>query len=614
MSVIHTPRKPDIDARVLLFPAALVALLGVIFFRLWYFQVVQAAALSEQAAAINTTRIPELAPRGLIYDRNGVLLAGVKPEWVVTAVPRTVDKHPEVLAKLAKVIGADPAKLKSKMEKGRYKATLPTPIFIGASTPAASLLAERSDEFPGIDVRSQPMRYYPDSKSFSHLMGYVWIPSQSDVDRIKAFGKIPADYVGRGGLEASYEKNLMGVPGVTRMEVDAKRRPTRVIGRDSAIPGDQLVLGIDKNLQHEAMAGLEGRRGAVVALDPNTGEILCMASSPTFDLKLFKTGIGQSDFDMLQSHPGNPFLNRPISVKFAPGSTFKIVTAIAAMQSGYFDANRPEYCRGGIQLGNRFIKCLGQHGSVTFHRAMAKSCNAYFMSLALKSKREGMLKAAQDVGIYQRTGIDIPSERRGDLATENYMAKYYPKYSWPLADTAYLGIGQGILAVTPIQMANVIALVANDGLNYKPHIVRATRNPADPTKVAPVKSEQLHRIEATPQFWSTMKGALVDVIEAGTAGSARIPGIRWGGKTGSAEEKKGNLTHSWFVGFAPYDNPKIAICVFVEQGGHGGSVAAPIAKRIVQRYLVPPKEAAARSKSDTAPTTSVAADSSPIAR
>ena len=614
MSVIHQPRKPDLDARVLLFPAILFLLLAMLFLRLWYFQVVQSDNLSQKATEINTTKVPALAPRGLIYDRNGVLLAGVKPEWVIMGTPRLVDKNPGVLKRVAALLGADPKKLEAKLALARYKPWVPAPIHIGATTQIACLIAERSDEFPGIDVRSQPMRYYADNKSFSHLMGYVWIPSAEDVKRIEALGRTPADYVGKDGVEATYEKQLMGVPGTTRMEVDAKRRPTKVVGRDSAVPGNQLILGIDKNLQQVAMEGLKGKRGAVVAVDPNTGEVLCMASSPSYDLRLFKNGISHSEFDAIMHDPGNPFLNRPIAVKFAPGSTFKIVTTIAAMQAGYFDPNRPEVCNGGISLGNRFIKCLGHHGSVTFRRAMAKSCNAYFMRLALNSKREGILKSAQAVGIYQKTGVDLPYERRGDLGTEAYMEQYYGGYKWPAADTAYLGIGQGVLAVTPMQMANLMALVANDGVNYKPHLVRAQRNALDPSKIEKVPSEELHRIKASAEFWLTLKSALVDVIEAGTAGSARIPGIRWGGKTGSAEEKKGNLTHSWFVGFAPYDNPKIAICVFVERGGHGGSVAAPIAKLVVERYLVPPKVAAASSMTRTLPAASVDLSVSPISR
>lgn len=225
-----------------------------------------------------------------------------------------------------------------------------------------------------------------------------------------------------------------------------------------------------------------------------------------------------------------------------------------------------------------------------------------------------MIKAALDVGVYQKSGIDLPYERRGDLATDAYLEAYYPKYTWQVADTAFLGIGQGILAVTPIQMANIMALVANSGVSYKPHMGRAIRNSLDPTKITKIQPEVLHQIEGSPEFWSTLRSALVDVIEAGTAGSARIPGVRWGGKTGSAEEKKGNLTHSWFVGFAPYENPKIAICAFVERGGHGGSVAAPIAKQIVERYLKPPKDAAASSKKPTLPAASVDLTVAPVER
>ncbi len=616
MSVIHQPRKPDLDARVLLFPAILAVLLGIIFFRLWYFQVVQAASLAEKATAINQTNVAELAPRGLIFDRNGVMLAGVKPEWVVTGVPKLLDKSPDTLKQVAAILGANPARLKSKLEQGRWKPYLPTPIYIGANTQAASVLAERSDDFPGIDVRSQPMRYYPDTTSFSHLMGYVWVPSQNDVERIEEMGKKPADYVGQGGIEEFYEKELMGEAGQIRMEVDSKRRPTKVIGRDIPTAGSQLILSLDKNLQQVAVKALAGRKGAVAAVDPKTGEVLCLASSPTFDLGYFRRGISQTDYDMYQKNPAKPFMNRPIQLKYAPGSTFKIVTTIAAMEQGLFDPNRPEYCSGGIQVGNRKIKCLGNHGSITFHRAMAKSCNAYFMSLALKSKRAGVLKASLDVGVYQKTGLDLPNgaERRGDLATEKYMETYYPKYRWPLGDTANLGIGQGILATTPLQMANVVAMVANDGVSYRPHLVKGVRDAADPSQVTRVTPEVIHKVDASPAFWSTMKAALVEVIEAGTAGKARISGLRWGGKTGSAEEKKFRKTHSWFVGFAPYDNPKIAICVLVEEAGHGGDIAAPIAKSVVERYLVPSNDPAASSNRPTASRTPSASSPLPIIR
>ncbi|MBN9501198.1 MAG: penicillin-binding protein 2 [Armatimonadetes bacterium] len=616
MSVIHQPRKPELDARVLLFPAILLVLLCVLFLRLWYFQVVRSTELTERGEVLNETSIPEIAPRGLIFDRNGVLLAGVKPEWVITAIPKLVDSDPTVLPRLAKLIGADPKRLKNKVEDGNWKPWLPTAIYIGASTEVASQIAERWDEFPGIDVKSQPMRYYPDPTSFSHLMGYVWVPSESDVKRIKAIGKEPADYVGKNGLEWRYEDSLMGVPGETRMELDAKRRPSKVIGRDAPEPGNQLVLSIDKNLQQTAMKALGDHRGAVVALDPNNGEVLCMASTPTFDLELFKHGISHADFDSLQNNPTHPFLNRPMQVKFAPGSTFKIVTAIAAMEKGIFDPNRTYFCAGGIKLGNKFIKCLGHHGSISFERAMAKSCNSYFMSLALQVDRDTMLKAAQEVGFYQKTGIDLNpvSERRGDLPTERYMAQYWPKYHWPLADTAYLGIGQGILSVTPLQMANLIALVANNGTNFTPHVVKAVRHTGDKMKIEPVIPEIAHEVKGPPVFWHELKDALAEVVEDGTARRwGHIEGIRWGGKTGSAEEKKDKLTHSWFVGFAPYDHPKIAICVFVEQGGHGGDVAVPIAKAVVQRYLAP-KDAKPSSNTLRAPATSLTLEESPKAR
>jgi len=592
------------------FPTVLFFLLSILFFRLWYFQVVRGEELAERGSVLNETSVPELAPRGLIYDRNGVLLAGVKPEWVVTAVPKMMDDDPTIIPKLAKLLGVDEKKLQDKVNDGRWKKWLPTPVYIGAPTQIASSLAERADEFPGIDVRSQAMRYYPDPTSFSHLMGYVWVPSEGDVKRLNSVHKEPAEYVGKGGIEWWYEQALMGSPGTTHLELDNKRRPAKVIGADAPIPGDQLVLSIDKDLQQIATKALQtfGHPGAVVAIDPSNGEILCAASWPTFDLGLFKQGISQTDFDRLQHDPDNPFLNRPIQVKYAPGSTFKLVTAIAAMRKGIFDPNKTFYCAGGVQIGNRFVHCMGHHGAISFKTALIDSCNSYFMSLAMQVDREEMLKTAQDVGIYQRSGVDLPSERRGDLPTDRYMAQYYPKYHWPLADTAFLGMGQGILAVTPMQMANLVALVANDGVSYTPHLVHAIRHPNANMKTDIVAPQEAHRVEGPQQFWDALKTAMVGVIEDthGTAsGVAKIPGITWGGKTGSAEEgRKDEETHSWFVGFAPYDHPRIAICVFVERGGHGATIAAPIATQIVKHYLLA-KTAKPPTKTFTPPDTSV---------
>jgi penicillin-binding protein 2 len=431
------------------------------------------------------------------------------------------------------------------------------------------------------------MRTYPDSLSFTHVLGYVWTPSKTDVERVEKLGLDAAGYVGKAGLEKAYEADLMGKPGVETLEIDSRSRPLRVATRDAATPGNQLVLTLDARLQKFATRLFAERKyiGGAVALDPKTGEVLCIVSSPTFDQNLFGGGITDLEWKTLSEDPLKPMWNRALFSSYSPGSTFKIVTTIAALQSGIFDPNRTYFCAGGIRAGRRFFKCLGHHGATSFHRALAKSCNSYFYQLGRAVGVDALRKASLDVGLGQTTGLEVGGESKGIVPTDEWIKKWSADGKWYGGDTLNYSIGQGFLSTTPIQMANVAALAANDGVNYRPHLVREVRDPRGKDVIRTITPEVLHSIQATPEFWGHVKSALVEVIENGTAGTARIPGVRWGGKTGSTEHSRGKKTHAWFTGFAPADDPKIAICVLIEEVGHGGDIAAPVAKEIVKKYL-----------------------------
>ncbi|HRK21310.1 MAG TPA: penicillin-binding transpeptidase domain-containing protein, partial [Fimbriimonadaceae bacterium] len=276
---------------------------------------------------------------------------------------------------------------------------------------------------------------------------------------------------------------------------------------------------------------------------------------------------------------------------YSPGSTFKIVVATAAMEKGIFSLSRPGVCRGFYAVGNRRSKCLGVHGAITFHSAFARSCNTYFSDLAVRVGPEDLAKTALRMGLGRKTGIDLPAESPGLVPTQEWLDSRNPPLKWYPGDTVNFGIGQGAMAATPLQMAYVAGLVANEGVGYRPHLVRAKAPGKGGNSPTPVKPELLSRIEAPPGFWRELKSAMVEVIASGTArGAATIPGLVWGGKTGSAEHRKREQTHSWFVGAAPMDNPKIAICVLVEAAGHGSTVAAPIARDIVSSYLKPAQD------------------------
>ncbi|RYG37628.1 penicillin-binding protein 2 [bacterium] len=601
--MIHAPRKPELDARLLVFPIGMVGALGVLFLRLWYFQVVKAGDLSERATASQEMTVATPAPRGLMVDRTGALVAGVRPELVVTAVPSEIDKHPETLERLAALLQVDVKKLRKRVDEALYRRHLPTPIFVGVSVETGSRIAEAGEDLPGIDVKSQSMRFYPDPTSVSHLMGYVSVPSEKDVARLNSQGIEPADYVGKGGVERAYESDLMGAKGEERLEIDAKRRPVRILGRDASLPGKRLELTVDIDLQRYATALLAqgGFKGSIVALEPSTGEVLAMVSAPTYDLSLFKGGISRTDWDMLNKDPRKPMLNRAVQSAYAPGSTFKIVTALAAQENGMFDPNAYIFCGGGFQLGRHRFKCLGHHGSIPFERAMEKSCNTYFSTLGYRLGREKLLKTAEEVGLGARTGIELTGEIRGDLPNERWLNRARKPAVWYGGDVVNASLGQGAVDTTPLQMACVASLVANDGVSYVPHLVRSVHDADSRGRARMIEPEVARKVEVSPEFWITLKHALVGVIQEGTARAARIDGVVWGGKTGSAEHRRGTSTHGWFVGVAPMDSPKIAVSVVLESAGHGGDVAAPIAREVVRHYLAALSRRAAKTSVASAP-------------
>jgi penicillin-binding protein 2 len=591
MSVIHTPSKPALDLRVLFFPVVCGAMLVVLFLRLWYFQIVLGPVLSEKSTRSEKI-LPTLAPRGLIVDRGGKLVAGIRPQLVVTGVRSILDKHPEVLTKVAKILDVPEAQLKRKLLKGPDK-VLPTPIFVGASIEIGSRIAEAGDYLPGIGIESQPMRYYPDPSDFGHVLGNVWVPDEKDVKRFTEEGEDLPKYVGKFGVEWFYEKLLMGTPGSESMEMDAKHHPVRVVGREKPTLGSRLVLTIDGTLQKIAVDRLQGQLGAVVAIEPSTGEVLAMVSSPTLDLKKFEGGISSDDYRALIENEDKPYLNRASSGVYAPGSTFKIVTSLAAYETGKFDPSRRIYCDGGYHFPDGpTIRCLSHHGSIPYKTAFEKSCNTYFCTLGMDVGEEALQKAAHELGLGDSTGIDIRGDSSGVIPSREWKTEK-KKGKWFGGDTANMAIGQGYVLTTPLQMADLAATVANRGVLYQPHLVRATRDPYS-SSLTMIEPKVLSRINVSPEFWSTLIDAMVGVVSEGTGGLARLPDLEWAGKTGSAEHGAQKTTHAWFVGFAPAENPKIAICVLLESAGHGGDVAAPIARDIVKAYLEEVKTSANR--------------------
>lgn len=582
MSVLHAPRRPEVDRRLYWFPTFILPLILGIAIRLWYVQVYDAPQLVEAAGKVSKSVIPKLAPRGTIYDRKGKILAGVQGQLVVTVKPSEAKKHPEMVPKLAALLSMTTEEVQDRIDVEKWR-NRPATVQSGVSIEIATQIAESSD-LPGCEIDEKPMRKYLDTKNYSHVLGYVWTPTKKDEDNLKEKGIDAAEFVGKEGLEKYYERNLMGTPG---KDITEGTKKAKFETEEPAIPGTQLILSIEASLQEFSQRRLAstGFKGAIVAIDPRNGEILALVSNPSFDTSIFEGGISVEKYRNLMDDESAPSKNRSISEQYPPGSTFKILTAIGAYQAGVLNQGTPIFCDGAYHYSPKAkMKCLGTHGSVGFTEALERSCNTYFATLAVRAGRQHMIQTALDCGFGAKTGIDLFGEVPGIIPTDTWLEKTKSRF-YP-GNLAQMGVGQGFTNVTPLQMANLMALVANRGVQYKPHSLHAMRDPMtqEDTMIEP---EVVHTIKADDWFWDLLQNSLCGVIEVGTAKRAQIAGLRWGGKTGSAEHG-GNVegrTHSWFVGFAPKEKPRIAICVIAEGVGHGGDHAAPIAADVVRHYL-----------------------------
>ncbi len=585
MPAFHTPSETPLELRQLIVPLVILGAIAIFVTRLWQLQIVQGEQYRAKARRAGEIQINTLAPRGEIYDRQGRLLAGVKSAWVVRATPAEVKKHPESLVHAGRILGMSPVDIQDKLNSAEIK-SLPADVLIDATAAQAIKIAEQPSLVPGFDVQVRSIRKIVQSFAVTHVLGYVGRPSEGIVKDLKEHGIKPAEYVGRDGLEKIYEADLMGKEGASRMAVDSRGRPVQQMSSQAPIPGDRLFLSLDLDLQEEALKLLGTRKGAVAALDPETGDVLAFVSSPTYDLSLFEGGISRAKFKQLQDDPRKPFQRRPSQGLYSPGSTFKIVTALAAARKGMLRGHS-EYCPGYKKVGNRTVKCQNHSPGVTqnFASAFRTSCNTYFIDLALEVGPQALAEASHDLGLGEKTGIDLPSEWGGVIPDGSQVKEMGGKVRpWYQGDTANMGIGQGSTLVTPLQMAQLMMRVAREGAAPIPRLVRArqTTEQAEP-ELLPVQLSS--DLTAPPEYWSMLRQAMGTVVASGTARKAQIPGVVWGGKTGSTEHSSSSKTHSWFVGMAPLDKPKIVIAVLAEEAGHGGDIAAPIAAGVVRRYL-----------------------------
>ena len=554
--------------------------------RLYQLQLIYRDEYGKKSEENSIRTIPREPVRGTIFDRNGTLVVDNRPAFSVTIMPFEFDR--KNINYLAQLLSLDPEFVSDRLKKGEtYSRFAPIKIKRDIDFKTLAALEENRGRLPGVDYQVESKRFYTTNAHASHVLGYTKEISEA---QIKILGEdyAPGDVVGSSGLEADYETTLRGRKGAELTVVNVRGQ---VIGRFEggksdvqAVQGDNLLLSMDFGLQAFAESLMTGRRGAVVAVDPNDGGVLALVSMPDYDLSLFSGVTTPELWRSLNEDEASPLFNRATLTRYPPGSTFKMVLAVAALESGTITPSWRVTCTGAFRYGNKVFKDLHVHGSVDLIEAIQRSCNVYFYQLMLKTGLDPWSHYGAEFGFGRLTGIDIFEENPGILPTQAYMDRRYGKSGWTRGFLPSFGIGQGDVGVTPLQMALYAAALATKGEYNEPHVVHAVvrSNPHSTDTVAP----SLRMIDVSDATWSAVREGMRRVVEepGGTGGMARVKGIQSGGKTGTAQNPHGP-DHAWYIGFAPFDHPKIAIAVLVENAGFGGSVAAPIAGQCIERYL-----------------------------
>jgi len=556
--------------------------------------------------------IPIPPVRGQIYDRNGILLADNHIEYVLEVTKDKVQDLEDELLRINELIPMSPQEIKKFKQKLRVNSRfLPVVLRPGLTEKEIATFSVHRSRFPGFEINVRMERTYPLGETAGHLIGYVGRIDKKDLKRLNKEEYKGTSHIGKSGIEKFYETRLHGTSGYKVVEVDAHGKPQVVLDQKAPIAGEDLFLSIDLKLQLKAEELLEARdsNGAVVALDPRNGEILAMASVPMFDPNLFVNGISYKNYNALRNNPDRPLYNRALQGTYPPGSTIKPMAALAGLDEGTVTRSRSVFGRGffqipGVRHRYRCWKKSG-HGHVSLNRAIFQSCDVYFYDLAYRMGIKRYSKSLRRFGFGQKTGIDLPHERTGIMPSAEWKKKRFDQ-NWYPGDTVNIGIGQGYLTVTPLQLAHAVGTIAMHGVKMRPHVLRGVRISRNlPEKL--VAAEQLPSITIkNPNYWNDIVKAMVHVVHGpgGTAGrSGAGAKYKFAGKTGTAQvfsvaqNKTYNAArlakklhdHSLFVAFAPPNNPTIAIAVIVENAGGGSKVAAPLTRKLLDTYFLKPE-------------------------
>lgn len=582
----------------------------VLFLRFFWLQVIQHQHYSTLAEANRISIAPIVPNRGIIVDRNGVVLAHNYSAYTLEITPSKIEDMDAMIDALATVVEITPRdrrRFKKLLEESKSFESLP--IRNRLSDDEIARFAANRFRFPGVDINARLFRQYPQGELFSHVVGHIGRLNQRELDQLEEDGNDTnyrgTEYIGKVGLEQSYEKHLHGTTGVEEVEVDAGGRAVRTLSRTPPVSGNNIVLNLDAQLQETVYRAFGDFRGALVAIDPATGGVLAFVSKPGFDPNLFVDGIDPQNWKELNESIDRPMVNRALAGTYPPGSTFKPYMALAALTYGKRRPEQAIHDPGFFTFGNHTFRddLVGGHGMVDMYKSLVVSCDTYYYMLGNDLGIDNIANFMRQFGFGSRTGIDLTGEATGILPSQEWKRQRFrtpEQQKWYAGETISVGIGQGYNAYTPLQMAQAIATLAHDGVMFRPHIVNYIEDIVTRNRTM-VEPQPLRTIDIKPEYLKVVKDALIGVnkegtgarafagatyISAGKTGTAQVVAIKQGEKYIASRVAERHRDHALFVAYAPADDPKIAVAVLVENAGFGAAAAAPIARKVFDYYLL----------------------------
>ncbi|MBI2116744.1 MAG: penicillin-binding protein 2 [candidate division NC10 bacterium] len=557
--------------------------------RLWFLQILE----GDRYFALSTTnrlRVrPIEAPRGFILDRHGEILVENRPTFDLFVTPEDVTSPAEVAAALAEILGVSREEVEARLQEGRERPYQPLLLRKDLDERTMVAVEERKLDLPGVSLRVRPVRAYPSGGIAANLLGYVSEVNQAQLSREEFQDFRPGENLGQAGVERRFDAFIRGLDGGEQVEVDARGRALRLVSRIEPRSGSNIYLTIDKRIQEAAEAAFAGKRGTVVAMNPTTGEILAMVSRPSYDPNLFAQRISGDEWQQIATDATHPLQNRAFQAQYPPGSIYKLMVAIAGLESGALTPETKFNCPGYFYLGNAKFDDWkkGGHGTLDLRGAIVNSCNVYFYQAGLKVGIEEMVRVSRAFGLGEPPGLGLGDEARGNLPNPQPRRRGQP--GWSAGNTVVASIGQGLVVTSPMQLLVMVSAIANGGTIYRPWVVKKIAALSGET-LDEYDPEAIRQVSIKPETLAFVRQAMLGVVSEGTGARAKVSGIPIAGKTGTAQvvrkgEGKGQpdlKDHGWFVSFAPVDNPQIAVVVLVENGGFGGLVAAPVAKAVYE--------------------------------